>query len=65
MGQGLFGSNTKEEYLFRHNTHKPSLRGSSFFNLHTLLECFVSGYETLPGFLRGGMKHFGPSSSRV
>ena len=41
------------------------LRGGSFFNLHTLLECFVSGYETLPRFLRGGMKHFGPSSSRV
>ena len=40
-------------------------RGGSFFNLHTLLECFVPGYETLPGFLRGGMRHFGPSSSRV
>ena len=41
------------------------LRGGSFFNLHTLLECFVPGYETLPGFLREGMKHFEPSSSRV
>ena len=36
-----------------------AFRGGSSINLHTLLECFVPGYETFPGFLRGGMKNFG------
>ena len=40
-------------------------RGGSFFYLHTLLECFVPGYETFWTVIFQGMKHFPKAKGRV